>query len=59
MLGERIEHPHRRTAMSDTAQQAALAQLVAVIERAAGDLAVAEEPARFVAALEADGEEAE
>ena len=45
--------------MSDTAQQAALAQLVAVIERAAGDLAVAEEPARFVAALEADGEEAE
>ena len=33
-------------------QQAALAHLAAVIERAAGDLALAEEPARFIAALE-------
>ena len=38
------------------AQQAALAQMAAVIERAAGDLALAEEPARFIAALEGDGD---
>jgi hypothetical protein len=35
-------------------QQAMLAHLAAMIERAAGDLALAEEPARFVAALEQD-----
>jgi hypothetical protein len=38
------------------AQQAAVAQMAAVIERAAGDLALAEEPARFIAALEAAGD---
>jgi hypothetical protein len=32
--------------------QAVLAQLASVIERAAGDLSLAEEPARFIAALE-------
>jgi hypothetical protein len=32
--------------------QAELAHLVAAVERAAADLALAEEPARFVAALE-------
>ena len=32
--------------------QVELASLAAAIERAAGDLALAEEPARFVAALE-------
>lgn len=32
--------------------QADLAQLAAVIERHAGDLGLAEEPARFVAALD-------
>lgn len=42
-------------------RQAVLARLAAVIERAAGDLALAEEPARFIAALEAepDPEDAE
>lgn len=34
--------------------RAALADLAAVIERAAADLALAEEPARFVAALEGE-----
>jgi hypothetical protein len=34
------------------AQQAALARLVSAIERAAGDLSLEEEPARFVAALD-------
>ena len=33
--------------------QGPLADFAAVIERAAGDLALAEEPARFLAALEA------
>jgi len=33
-------------------QQATLARLASVIERAAGDLSLAEEPARFIAALE-------
>jgi hypothetical protein len=37
-------------------QQAALAHLASVIERAAGDLSLAEEPARFVAALEGEDE---
>jgi hypothetical protein len=37
-------------------QAAAVAHLVAVIERAAGDLSLGEEPARFVAALEDDGD---
>jgi hypothetical protein len=32
--------------------QAMLARLAAVIERGAGDLSLAEEPARFIAALE-------
>jgi hypothetical protein len=35
------------------AQQAEVAALLGVIERMAGDLALAEEPARFIAALEA------
>jgi hypothetical protein len=34
-------------------QQAEVAALLGVIERMAGDLALAEEPARFIAALEA------
>ncbi len=34
------------------AQQAELANLLGVIERAGADLALAEEPSRFVAALE-------
>ena len=34
--------------------RATLADVAAVIERAAADLALAEEPARFVAALEGD-----
>jgi len=42
------------------AQQAEVAALLGVIERMAADLALAEEPARFIAALEAgraaDGE---
>lgn len=37
--------------------RATLADLAAVIERAAADLALAEEPARFVTALEGDGGE--
>jgi hypothetical protein len=37
-------------------QAAAVAHLVAVIERAAGDLSLGEEPARFIAALEDEGE---
>lgn len=40
-------------------QQAELANLAATIERAAADLALAEEPARFVAALEEAAEERE
>jgi hypothetical protein len=39
------------------AQQVELANLAAAIERAAADLALAEEPARFVAALEDLAEE--
>ncbi len=39
-------------------QQVALARLAAAIERAAADLGLEEEPARFVAALE-DGAEGE
>jgi hypothetical protein len=38
---------------ADRARQGWLADLVAPIERAAADLALAEEPAGFVAALEA------
>ncbi len=38
-------------------QQVDLANLAATIERAAADLALAEEPSRFIAALEAEGEE--
>jgi hypothetical protein len=34
-------------------QQAEVAALLGVIERMAGDLALAEEPARFIAVLEA------
>ena len=34
-------------------QQAEVADLLGVIERMAGELALAEEPARFIAALEA------
>lgn len=34
-------------------QQAEVAALLGVIERMAGDLALAEEPARFIAALDA------
>ncbi len=37
----------------ERARQLAAADLAAVIERSAGDLAIAEEPAGFVAALEA------
>ena len=36
-----------------------LANLAAAIERAAADLALGEEPSRFIAALEADAEERE
>ena len=36
-----------------------LANLAAAIERAAGDLALAEEPSRFIAALDAGAEEQE
>jgi hypothetical protein len=38
-------------------REAAVADLASVIERAAGDLALAEEPARFIAALENEGGE--
>jgi len=41
-----------------TAQQVELANLAAAIERAAADLALAEEPSRFVGALEELAEEA-
>jgi hypothetical protein len=37
-------------------QQVALANMAAVIERLAGELALAEEPARFIAALEGEEE---
>jgi len=40
-------------------QQVDLANLAAAIERAAADLALAEEPSRFIAALEAAAEEEE
>jgi hypothetical protein len=44
--------------MSDPkSQQSDLANLVASIERAAADLAVAEEPSRFILALEEGAEE--
>ncbi len=39
--------------------QAELANLAAAIERAAADLALAEEPSRFIAALEEAAEERE
>ncbi len=42
---------------AERALQGQLADLAAVIERAAGDLALAEEPARFLAALEAGAPE--
>ena len=35
-------------------RQAELASMVGIIERLAGDLALGEEPARFIDALEAD-----
>lgn len=35
-------------------QQAEMASMAGVIERLAGELALAEEPARFIAALEAE-----
>jgi len=38
------------------AQQAILARLAGVIERATRDLSLAEEPARFIAALEGEGD---
>jgi hypothetical protein len=41
------------------AQQAEVAALLGVIERMAADLALAEEPARFIAALEAGRDAAE
>ena len=41
------------TTDADRARQGALADLVAPIERAAADLSLAEEPAGFVAVLEA------
>ena len=37
-------------------QQAEMAGMMGVIERLAGELALAEEPARFIAALEGKGE---
>jgi hypothetical protein len=41
--------------MTDTRQQQAeMASMAGVIERLAGELALAEEPARFIAALEAE-----
>lgn len=40
----------------DRAVRAAVADLAAAIERVAADLALAEEPARFVARLEAEPE---
>jgi hypothetical protein len=40
----------------ERAVRAAAADLAAAIERLAADLALAEEPARFVAALEGEGE---
>ena len=51
----RNSHPgaHQEAHMDDAkAQQAALARLRSAIERAAGDLSIEEEPARFVAALD-------
>ena len=41
------------------AQQAEVAALLGVIERMAADLALAEEPSRFIAALEAGRDAAE
>ena len=37
-------------------EQAEMAGMLGVIERLAGELALAEEPARFIAALEGEGE---
>src|SRR5262245_55944469 len=52
--GKRFDWSDGGRAMSDSsAQQAALAQLSAAIERAAADLGLGEEPARFIQALEA------
>jgi hypothetical protein len=45
-----------RTMEESRTQQATLARLASVIERAAGDLSLAEEPARFIAALEGEGD---
>jgi hypothetical protein len=39
-------------------REAAVAHLASAIERAAGDLSLAEEPARFLAALEGEEDEA-
>jgi len=39
-------------------QQVELASMAGIIERLAGELALAEEPARFIAALDSVGEEA-
>jgi hypothetical protein len=41
----------------DRELKAQLADLVSLIERASADLALAEEPSNFVAALEGDGDE--
>ena len=38
-------------------QQVELANMAGIIERLAGELALAEEPARFIAALEGRGED--
>jgi hypothetical protein len=42
---------------TDKTRQAMVAHLAAVIERAAADLALAEEPARFVTALETEADD--
>jgi len=53
--------PRRRQVMTESresrTQQVDLANLAAGIERAAVDLALAEEPSRFIAALEEGAEE--
>jgi len=45
--------------LGETEAQAAVAQMVSAIERAAADLGLAEEPAQFAAALEAGAEPAD
>jgi hypothetical protein len=53
MLVAGVRYPgEERTMAEPKGQQATLARLASVIERAAGDLSLAEEPARFIAALE-------